>query len=92
MGLCGELEIRSLHNGINGAGLLAEAAVDALCHVDVVPGGAAAAILPLLCLNGDSLCRAHLRDQAVSQLQANSTQTEAQHKTCLLYTSPSPRD
>jgi hypothetical protein len=34
---------------------LAEAAVDALGHVDVVAGGAAAAILTLLCLNSDGL-------------------------------------
>jgi hypothetical protein len=34
---------------------LAEAAVDALCHVDVVAGGAPAAILTLLRLNSDGL-------------------------------------
>lgn len=37
MGLSGEFEVGPFHNGINGARLLAEAAVDALGHVDVVP-------------------------------------------------------
>ena len=44
-----------LHDGIHGAGLLAEAAVDALSHVDVVARGPAAAIGPRLSLDGDGL-------------------------------------
>src|SRR5258708_3883068 len=34
-----ELEVRSQDDGIDGAGLLAEAAVDAFHHVDVEAGG-----------------------------------------------------
>jgi hypothetical protein len=33
---CAELEVGPLHNGIDGARLLAEAAVDALGHVNVI--------------------------------------------------------
>lgn len=44
-----------LHDGIHRAGLLAEATVDALGHVDVVARGAAAAVRPGLGLNGDGL-------------------------------------
>src|SRR5579872_2728109 len=42
-GLGREFEIRSFHDGVDRAGLLAEAAVDALGHVDVVPRSAPAA-------------------------------------------------
>ena len=35
--LSGELEVGALHDSIHGAGLLAEAAVDALGHVDIIP-------------------------------------------------------
>lgn len=48
-----------LHDGIHGAGLLAEAAVDALGHVDVVTRGAAAAVGAGLSLDGDRLPRGH---------------------------------
>lgn len=44
-----------LDDGVHGAGLLAEAAIDALGHVDVVAGGPAAAVSPRLGLNGDGL-------------------------------------
>src|ERR1700761_7761989 len=40
-GLRGELEVRALDDGVHRAGLLAQAAVDALDHVDVVAGRAA---------------------------------------------------
>jgi hypothetical protein len=33
---CGELKVWSLDNGVHGTSLLAEAAVDALGHVDVI--------------------------------------------------------
>src|SRR6476659_5035792 len=57
--LGGELEIRPLHDGIDRAGLLAEAAIDALHHVDVVAGGAARAVVAAgSCLDGDGLRRA----------------------------------
>ena len=42
---------------LTGAGLLAEAAVDALGHVDVVACGLAAAVLALVRLNSDGLER-----------------------------------
>lgn len=44
-----------LHNGVNRAGLLAEATVDTLGHVDVVACSPAAAIGSWLSLNGDGL-------------------------------------
>jgi hypothetical protein len=53
-----KLKVGTLHNGIHGAGLLAESAVDALCHVNVVPGGPTRAVLPGLRLDGDGLGRA----------------------------------
>jgi hypothetical protein len=39
-----ELEIRSQHDGVNRAGFLAEAAVDAFHHIDVEAGGPARAV------------------------------------------------
>jgi hypothetical protein len=48
----------TLNNGVNGAALLAVSTVDALGHIDIVTGRAAAAVLTLLRLNGDSLGRA----------------------------------
>lgn len=47
------LRIRALDNRIHGAALLAESAVDALGHVDVVARGAAGAVLALLGLDRD---------------------------------------
>ena len=55
VGLRGELKVGSLHDGVHGAGLLAEPAVDTLGHVDVVSGGSPCAIAPLLGLNSNSL-------------------------------------
>ena len=54
----GELKVGSLHDGIDGTGLLAVSAVDALGHVDVVPGGPTGPILSLLGIDGDGLGRA----------------------------------
>ena len=56
-----KLEVGPLHDGVDRARLLAEAAVDALSHVDVIASRAAAAVLPLLSLDRDRLRRAHLR-------------------------------
>lgn len=42
--LRGELVVGALHDGIHGARLLAEAAVNALGHVDIVTGRSATAI------------------------------------------------
>lgn len=44
-----------LHNSINRAGLLAEATVDTLGHVDVVASGPSAAVCTSLSLNGNGL-------------------------------------
>src|SRR6186713_704225 len=53
--LRGELEVRSFHDGVDRAGLLAEPAIDAFDHVDVVAGGAPGAVVaarPRLDRNG----------------------------------------
>lgn len=44
-----------LHNGVNWTRLLAEAAVDAFGHVDVVTSCPPAAVGSSLCLDGDGL-------------------------------------
>jgi hypothetical protein len=49
------LEVRALHDCIDRAGLLAEAAVDALRHVDVVACGSSAPVSALLRLDRDGL-------------------------------------
>jgi hypothetical protein len=54
-----ELEVRSQDDGVDWAGLLAEAAVDAFHHVDVVAGGPPRAVVaPRPSLDGDGLGRA----------------------------------
>jgi len=58
VGVRGVLEVRALHNSIHRAGLLTEPTEDALCHVNVVAGGAPGTVLPLLRLYGDGLGRA----------------------------------
>lgn len=50
VGLGGELEVGSLDDGVHRAGLLAESAVDALGHVNVVSGGPSTSILSCLSL------------------------------------------
>ena len=55
VGLGGELEVGPLHDGVHGTGLLTEAAVDALGHVDVVSGGPPGPVRPLLGLDSDGL-------------------------------------
>src|ERR1700722_3688520 len=58
-GLGREFEIRALDNGIDRAGLLAQAAIDALHHVDVIAHGAAGTVVaPRAGLDGDGLRRA----------------------------------
>src|SRR5208283_1012895 len=57
-GLHRVLGVRTLDDGVHRAGLLAEAAVDAFDHVDVVAGRPPAAVLARLCLDGDRLGRA----------------------------------
>jgi hypothetical protein len=51
---------RTLNNGIDGARLLAEAAVDALGHINIVSRSPSRTIITLLCLDCDSQSRAHL--------------------------------
>jgi hypothetical protein len=63
--LGGVLGVRRLNNGIDWATLLAETAVDALGHIDIVSGCSSAAVLTLLSFNGDSLSWADL-DTSVS--------------------------
>src|SRR6185312_366096 len=50
-----EFEIRTFDDGVHRAGFLAQPAINALHHVDVVAGGAARAIFARLRLDGDSL-------------------------------------
>jgi hypothetical protein len=45
----------TLNNRVDGAGLLAETAVDALCHVDIVSGCSPRSVLSGLRLDRDSL-------------------------------------
>lgn len=50
-----ELEVRALHNGIDRTGLLAETAVNALGHVNIVTSRTTSAVIAQLSLNGDGL-------------------------------------
>src|SRR6478736_5425850 len=57
--LGGELDVWSKDDGVDWAGLLAEAAVDAFHHIDVEAGGPPRAVVaPRPRLDGDGLCRA----------------------------------
>src|SRR4051812_42792301 len=57
--LGGEFKVRAFDDGVDWAGFLAEAAIDALHHVDVVAHGAAGAVvLARTRLDGDGLRRA----------------------------------
>src|SRR5712692_8420970 len=57
--LGGELEIRAFDDGIDRAGPLAQAAIDAFHHVDVVAGGPPRAVVAARAgLDGDGLARA----------------------------------
>jgi hypothetical protein len=53
--LRGKLVVRTLHNGVHGTGLLTEPAVDALGHVNIVPGRTATAVVAHRRLNSDCL-------------------------------------
>src|SRR6478736_4164177 len=54
-----ELDVWSQDDGVNRAGLLAEATVDAFHHIDVEAGGPPRAVVaPRPRLDGDGLCRA----------------------------------
>lgn len=66
---CGVLGIRRFDNGVDGTALLTETTVDALGHVNVVASGPSAAVLTLLCLDGDCLGGAN----GLAQLASNAT-------------------
>jgi len=54
-----EFSVRTLDDSIDGTSLLTEAAVNALGHVDVVPGRSASSVLTLLGFDSDGLRRAN---------------------------------
>ena len=54
----GVFEVRPLHNGVDRAGLLAQPAIDAFDHINVVASGTAGAVVPARTgLDGDGLRR-----------------------------------
>lgn len=59
-GLGGILGVGRFNNGVNGARFLAETAVDALGHVDIVAGSATRSVSTLFGFNCDGLGRADL--------------------------------
>jgi hypothetical protein len=67
--LCGVFSVWWLDNSVNRTTLLAEAAVDALCHVEIVTSGSSTSVLTLLGLNGNGLCRA----DGFTQLAGNAS-------------------
>src|SRR5262245_52473118 len=65
-----ELDVCSQDDGVDRAGLLTEAAVDAFHHVDVKARGSPRAVVaPLPRLDGDGLCRA----DRLTQLAGDAT-------------------
>ena len=69
MGFRRKLKVGSFHDGIDRTGLLAETAVDAFRHVDVIPGSPAGTVLSLLGVDGDGLRRAG----SLTQLACDTT-------------------
>src|SRR5512135_3187268 len=77
--LGGEFEIRALDDGVNRAGLLAQPAIDALHHVDVVARGAARAVVAARAgLDGDGLRRADRLAQLASDAALLAVRITAQ--------------
>src|SRR5262249_552532 len=73
------LEVRALDDGINRAGLLAEAAVDAHHHIDVVAGCAPRAVVATWSrFDGDRLCRANRLTQLAGDAALLSVRIAAQ--------------
>jgi hypothetical protein len=68
-GLGSVLGVGRLNDGVDGARLLAETAVNALGHVDIVLGGSAGSISSLLSLNGDGLGGAN----SLAELASNTS-------------------
>lgn len=69
-GLGGVLGVGRLNDSVDGAGLLAETAVNALGHVNIVLGCSAGSVSSLLSLDGNGLGGANLLFH-VSNLAAN---------------------
>lgn len=67
--LGGIFGVRALNDGVDGARLLTETAVDALGHVNVVSRCPSGAVLALLGFNGDGLCWAN----GLAQLAGNAS-------------------
>src|SRR5882672_10545728 len=79
-GLGRELEIRAFDDGVDRAGLLAHAAIDALHHVDVVARGAARAVVAARAgLDGDRLRRADRLAQLAGNAALLAVRITAQH-------------
>src|SRR5713226_10486073 len=78
-GLGGELEIRPLDDGIDRAGLLAIAAIDAFRHIDIVARRAAAAVLARLGLDRDRQRRADRLAQFAGDAAFLAVWVAAQH-------------
>jgi hypothetical protein len=76
--LHGVLGVGALHDGVHGARLLAEAAVDALGHVNVVAGRAARAVSALFGFDGDGLRRANGLAQLASDAALFASRVAAQ--------------
>ena len=76
-----ELKVRSQDDGVDGAGLLAEAAVDAFHHVDVEAGGPPRAVVaPWPRLDGDGLRRADRLAQLAGDAALLSVRIAPQRK------------
>src|SRR5204862_5915994 len=76
----GEFEIRTLHDGVHRARLLAQPAIDALDHVDVVARGAARAVVAARAgLDGDRLRRTDRLAQLASDAALLAVRIAAQH-------------
>jgi hypothetical protein len=77
---CSPEGVLTLNNGIDGARLLAETAVDTLGHVDIVSSRSTGAVLTFLSFNGDSLSWADLtKSQHQQQHHLMAVQLTASH-------------
>ena len=54
-------KIGPFDDGVDRACFLAQAAIDAFCHVDIVSGGPPASILAFFGFDGNGLCGADLQ-------------------------------
>src|SRR5205807_6954173 len=75
-----ELEVRAFDNGIHRTSLLAETAIDAFDHVDIVARGAARAVIAARAgLDGDRLRRADRLAQLAGDAALLAVRIAAQH-------------